>query len=154
MGPIDEVDAMGLQVNPTFNRDEVQSVTLKAFRKIVGFDTFNSILKKDRDETKDPADYYNVTVSMLVKRNPEARPTPQKWHDDNGKTLSQAIDKGFPYDDGDSTISDRAPATLKKPHTVGEFLGKLNGLNYTKTQIKNLVTDKTNPVTQELMQVE
>jgi hypothetical protein len=74
--PIDEVDAMGLQVNPTFNRDEIQSVTLKNFRKIVGFDTFNSILKKDRDETKDPADYYNVTVSMLVKRNPEASPTP------------------------------------------------------------------------------
>jgi hypothetical protein len=33
-------------------------------------DTFNSILKKDRDETKDPADYYNVTVNMLVKREP------------------------------------------------------------------------------------
>jgi hypothetical protein len=49
----------------------VLSVTLKSFRKVVGYDTFNSILKGSRDERKDPADYYNITVSMMVRRNPE-----------------------------------------------------------------------------------
>jgi hypothetical protein len=62
-------------------------VTLKAFRKIIGFDTFNSILKKDRDETKDPADYYNVTVSMLVKREPVPQQPHDPWHNEDGKTL-------------------------------------------------------------------
>jgi|TARA_B100000780_G_C21050201_1_gene421726 hypothetical protein len=50
--------------------DDIQSVTLKAFRKVIGYDTFDSILKKERNEKKDPADYYNVTVSMMIKRNP------------------------------------------------------------------------------------
>lgn len=146
---------MGLQVNPTFNRDIIQSVTLQAFRKIIGFDTFNSILKKDRDETKDPADYYNVTVNMLVKREPAPKQAHEIWHNEDGKTLKQVIDKGFPYDDADSTSNDRAPLTLKKNahSTVGEIVGKLNGLNYTEEQIRNLVTDKVQPVTQELMQV-
>ena len=67
--PIDEVQAIGVHLSPTYALDDVQSVTLKSFRKVVGYDTFNSILKKDRDEKKDPADYYNVTVSMMIKRN-------------------------------------------------------------------------------------
>ena len=67
--PIDEKEALGIQVSPTYKLDDIQSVTLKSFRKVVGYDTFNSILKGDRDEKKDPADYYNVTVSMMVKRN-------------------------------------------------------------------------------------
>ena len=69
--PIDEVDAIGVKVAPTFPLDTIQSVTLKNFRKVVGYDTFNSILKKDRDEQKDHSDYYNVTVSMMVKRTPK-----------------------------------------------------------------------------------
>lgn len=64
--PIDEVEALGIKASPTFAQDNIQSVTLKSFRKVVGYDTFNSILKKDRDEKKDPSDYYNVTVSMMV----------------------------------------------------------------------------------------
>jgi hypothetical protein len=41
--PIDEKRALTLKVSPTFLLDEVNSVTLKSFRKIVGYDTFNSI---------------------------------------------------------------------------------------------------------------
>merc|ERR1719503_15587 len=33
------------------------SVPLKSFRKIVGYDTFESIRKKDRNEAKDTSDY-------------------------------------------------------------------------------------------------
>ena len=64
--PIDEKRALTLKVSPTYTLDVVSSVTLKAFRKIVGYDTFESIRKKDRNEIKDPSDYYNVTVSMMV----------------------------------------------------------------------------------------
>ena len=66
--PIDEVKAITLKVSPTYNLDRVESVTLKSFRKVVGYDTFNSILKEDRDEKKDPSDHYNVTVSMMIQR--------------------------------------------------------------------------------------
>jgi len=61
--PIDELKAITLKVSPTFTRDHVESVTLKSFRKVVGYDTFNSILKGDRNEKKDISDHYNVTVS-------------------------------------------------------------------------------------------
>jgi hypothetical protein len=97
--PIDEVEAIGVKVSPTYALDDIQSVTLKAFRKVIGYDTFNSILKKDRHETKDPADYYNVTVSMMVKRNPKDIKTDWKDIEVDGKKLSQALDKGFPYDE-------------------------------------------------------
>ena len=61
-------------IAPTSNaHDVVESVTLKSFRKVVGYDTFNSILKKNRDELKDPADHYNVTVSIMVRREPQPR---------------------------------------------------------------------------------
>jgi hypothetical protein len=43
--PIDEARALTLKVSPTFKRDQVESVTLKSFRKVLGYDTFNSILK-------------------------------------------------------------------------------------------------------------
>ena len=70
--PIDEKKALDLKVMPTFAQDTVQSVTLKAFRKMVGYDTFESIRKQDREEKKDVQDYYNVTVSMTVSRRPTA----------------------------------------------------------------------------------
>jgi len=66
-----------LSVGTTHGGDKVDSVTLKAFRKVVGYDTFNSILKGDRDELKDPNDHYNVTVSLMVTRQrpvPKAKP--------------------------------------------------------------------------------
>ncbi|MFN7881256.1 MAG: hypothetical protein ACK5NI_02145 [bacterium] len=43
--PIDEARALTLKVAPTYKRDQVESVTLKSFRKVLGYDTFNSILK-------------------------------------------------------------------------------------------------------------
>ena len=108
--PIDEVKAITLKVAPTYKLDNVESVTLKSFRKVVGYDTFNSILKKDRDEKKDPSDYYNITVSMMVKRVPEDKAkAPQKDVYDGKQTLAETLDKGFPYDDGDSNIDDMVP---------------------------------------------
>ncbi len=72
--PIDAPLPISLLVAPTsYAHDVVESVTLKSFRKVVGYDTFNSILKKNRDEMRDPADHYNVTVSLMVRREPEPR---------------------------------------------------------------------------------
>lgn len=88
---------MTVKVSPTYALDEIQSVTLKAFRKIVGYDTFESIRVKERNEAKDTSDYYNVTVSMMVRRKPvegASASTPAA-----GQSLSASLDKGFPYDD-------------------------------------------------------
>lgn len=142
------MQAIGIQVSPTYGLDDIQSVTLKAFRKVIGYDTFESILKKERNEKKDPADYYNVTVSMMIKRNPQNAATFDKYTNADGKTLGQVIDKGFPYDDGDSTLSERI-ADIKKM-SVGSIVGKLNGENVTKEALVNLLKDKTMPVTQSL----
>ncbi len=82
--------------------DSVESVTLKSFRKIVGYDTFDSIRKGNRAEGKDTSDYYNVTVSMLVRRKPvEAARSPQRdpYAPDGQSSLASRLDKGFPYDD-------------------------------------------------------
>jgi hypothetical protein len=105
--PIDELQAIGIKASPTYELDDIQSVTLKAFRKVVGYDTFDAILKKDRAETKDPADYYNVTVSMMIKRNPKdiKKFEPATLE---GKPLNKALDKGFPYDDSDIDVGEHA----------------------------------------------
>merc|ERR1711868_249397 len=95
--PIDEKLAMTVKVSPTYALDEIQSVTLKAFRKIVGYDTFESIRVKERNEQKDTSDYYNVTVSMMVRRKPvEAAAAPASG---GSVSLASSLDKGFPYDD-------------------------------------------------------
>jgi hypothetical protein len=150
--PIDEKEAIGLTVSPTWHLDEVQSVTLKAFRKIVGYDTFDSIRKGVRDEKKDTNDYYNVTVSMMIKRKPEE---PAKVYEadtfSGGKTLKDLLDKGFPYDDGDVDLTSKLAAPEK---TVAQVVGKLNGENITKQNLKNLVSDKTSPVTGALVQID
>jgi hypothetical protein len=146
--PIDEVQAIGIKASPTYDLDDIQSVTLKAFRKVIGYDTFDSILKKDRHETKDPADYYNVTVSMMIKRNPKETKTFDPATLD-GKPLNKALDKGFPYDDSDIDVSERAHHTLGQK-TVAQVVGTLNGQNVTKDSLKNLIQDKTTPVTTAL----
>ena len=82
--------------------DTVNSVTLKAFRKIVGYDTFESIRRKSRDEQKDISDYYNVTVSIMVRRQPaDVSPIPKRdpYSPDGPASLASTLDKGFPYDD-------------------------------------------------------
>jgi hypothetical protein len=122
---------------------------LKAFRKVIGYDTFDSIWKKDRHETKDPADYYNVTVSMMIKRNPKETKTFDPATLD-GKPLNKALDKGFPYDDSDVDVSNRAHHNDFAGQTVKQVVGTLNGQNVTKDSLKNLITDKTTPVTSTL----
>ena len=100
--PIDEKQAMTLTVAPSYALDEVNSVTLKSFRKIVGYDTFDSIRKGDRNEAKDTSDYYNVTVSMMVRRKPaeaSAAPARDPYNPDGAPSLAATLDKGFPYDD-------------------------------------------------------
>ena len=100
--PIDEKKSLNLKVSPTYQLDTVNSVTLKAFRKIVGYDTFESIRRKDRSETKDTADYYNVTVSMMVQRKPApvaAGAAADPYNPSGAAKLSQTLDRGFPYDD-------------------------------------------------------
>ena len=100
--PIDEKRALTVKVSPTYALDDINSVTLKSFRKIVGYDTFESIRKADRGEVKDPSDYYNVTVSMMVQRKPlELAPAPARdpYNPDGAPSLASTLDKGFPYDD-------------------------------------------------------
>ena len=78
-----------MKISPTYALDQVESVTLKSFRKVVGYDTFNSILKGDRDEKKDVSDHYNITVSMMVRRVPETvSPPPKVDPYDGDKTLA------------------------------------------------------------------
>ena len=100
--PIDEKRALTVKVSPTYVLDEINSVTLKSFRKIVGYDTFESIRRKNRNESKDTSDYYNVTVSMMVRRKPvEAASAPARdpYAPDGAPALAATLDKGFPYDD-------------------------------------------------------
>ena len=100
--PIDEKRDLTLKVSPTYALDVVNSVTLKSFRKIVGYDTFESIRKKNRNESKDISDYYNVTISMMIQRKPvEASPAPPRdpYNPEGAPSLAATLDKGFPYDD-------------------------------------------------------
>ena len=100
--PIDEKRALTVKVSPTYVLDEINSVTLKSFRKIVGYDTFESIRRKNRNESKDTSDYYNVTVSMMVRRKPAeaaSAPTRDPYAPDGQPSLAATLDKGFPYDD-------------------------------------------------------
>jgi hypothetical protein len=154
--PIDEVKAITLKVSPTYDLDHVESVTLKSFRKIVGYDTFNSIRKGDRDEKKDTSDYYNVTVSMMIRRIPEDVAHPPVVDPFNGGTpLSQTLDKGFPYDDGDNTTDDQTPNWKRGSRpTSTQLVGKLNGENITKGALVNLIRDTDAPITQSLIQLD
>merc|ERR1719327_675836 len=91
--PIDEKRALTLKVSPTYTLDEVNSV-----RKIVGYDTFESIRKKNRNEAKDTSDYYNVTVSMMIRRKPveaAAAPARDPYAPDGAPSLAATLDKGF-----------------------------------------------------------
>ena len=100
--PIDEKRALTVKVSPTYVLDEINSVTLKSFRKIVGYDTFESIRRKNRNESKDTSDYYNVTVSMMVRRRPaeaSAAPARDPYNPEGTPSLAATLDKGFPYDD-------------------------------------------------------
>merc|ERR1712167_294183 len=65
-------------------------------------------------------------------------------------TLSDMLDKGFPYDDADIDLNERAKMMA---HTsVRSIVGKMDGENVTKSALKNLITDKTAPITVGLAQ--
>jgi hypothetical protein len=97
---------------------------------------------------KDPADYYNVTVSMLVKRLPDEKSrAPARDPYGNVPKLRDLLDMGFPYDDGDNTINDQAPLWSKKANCGPTLVGRLNGQNVSKEALKNLVQDVESPIT-------
>jgi len=151
--PIDEVKAITMKVSTTFARDEIDSVTLKSFRKVIGYDTFESILNKNRNEAKDTDDHYNITVSMMVRRIPEpkAEAAPDKYN--GGESLAARLDKGFPYDD-DGDVTESTVAWKKKAPAAKTNVAVLNGENVTKESLVNLLKDATTPVTQELVQTQ
>ena len=153
--PIDDYDSIGVVLSPTFPLDDIKSVTLKSFRKVIGYDTFDAIRKGSRSETKDVNEYYNVTVSMLVMREP-AQPAAAIAVDtfQGGKTLKQMLDKGFPYDDGDVDVTEKAAAGQLGRMSAKAIIGKLNGENVTRQSLKNLITDTTVPVTASLVQLD
>jgi len=150
--PIDEVKALTLKISPTFARDRVDSVTLKSFRKVIGYDTFNSILRGDRDEQKDTTDHYNITVSMMVVRVPGAKADPTADRYNGGQSLAARLDKGFPYDDADSDLTETTAGFNKARAMRESKVGVLNGENITKEALINLIRDAPAPVTQSLAQ--
>jgi hypothetical protein len=85
---------------------------------------------------------------MMIKRNALTAATFDKYTNADGKTLSQTIDKGFPYDDGDTLLSERIADIKKAP--AGAVLAKLNGENITKEHLISLIKDSTVPITQSL----
>ena len=97
--PIDEKRAISFKVSPTYTLDEVNSVTLKSFRKVVGYDTFDSIRQHNRNETKDPSSYYNVTISLMAKRKVDPAALTPAEVPSGAHSLAAKLDKGFPYDD-------------------------------------------------------
>jgi hypothetical protein len=70
-----------------------------------------------------------------------------------GKTLKDLLDKGFPYDDGDVDVSERAAAGQLGRMSAKAIIGKLNGENVTRQSLKNLITDTSVPVTSVLIQL-
>lgn len=66
--PVDEYEAVTLKFAPTYILDTVESITLKSFRKINGYDTFESIRTLQRTKKKDTSDYYNITVNVMTRR--------------------------------------------------------------------------------------
>ena len=98
-------------------------IELKIFKK--GNLSIETAVEKDRKESKDPADYYNVTVSMMIKRNPKELKTFEKAKTIDGKALSQAIDKGFPYDEVDLALGEHTKSLGQM--TIKEVVGKMNG---------------------------
>ena len=66
--PIDDNDAMTLKFSPSYVLDTVESITLKSFRKMIGYDTFESIRVSHRKLKKDTSDYYNITMNILTRR--------------------------------------------------------------------------------------
>merc|ERR1719331_2305483 len=102
----------------------------------------------------------------MIQRIPEeASAAPARDPFNGGKSLAESLDKGFPYDDGDSSPDNMTPNWKDKHSQKATNVGKLNGENVTKEalvnlidanvtrgNLKNLVTDKPAPITVALAQ--
>jgi hypothetical protein len=76
----------------------------------------------------------------MVKRDHEARkPSNDPYSGAIG--LSNRLDKGFPYDDGDNSIDNQSPNWRKRSPSAAVQVGQLNGQNITNNNLKNLVRD-------------
>lgn len=75
----------------------------------------------------------------MVQRKPQPV---AKAKGKDGKALADVLDKGFPYDDADINVMERARPALAHV-TVGTMVGQLDGHNISKENLKNLVIDKT-----------
>lgn len=147
--PIDEEKSIKLKVSPTYEMDGVDSVVLNSFRKIIGYNTFDTILQGDLKERKEFSDYYNITVSMIIRRLPELQTGPPDYVTQS-TGLAASLDKGFPYDDNDSMLDEVASTWYNAP-VGGTVVGKLNGENVTKNALVNLVRDHDSPLTVSLL---
>ena len=101
--PVDDKKPLKVKIQPTYSLDMIQSITLKSFRKVVGYDTFEAIRRNRRSEVKDSSEFYNVTVNFMVRRKTmqsivNACGGPKHNITDR---ISPKMDKGFPYDDAD-----------------------------------------------------
>ena len=63
-------ELLGFKIVPNSVRDQVNSVDVIDNQKILGFSTYNNLLTDGakHDITDSDADYYNVTVNLVVKR--------------------------------------------------------------------------------------
>merc|ERR1719311_422581 len=93
---------------------------------------------------------------MMIQRIPEeaaAAPARDPYNAD-GKSLAESLDKGFPYDDGDSSPDNMTPNWKDKHGQKATNVGKLNGENVTKEALVNLIRDSDSPITQALLQLD
>jgi hypothetical protein len=104
--PIDEIEPMNLKFAPSYILDTIESISLKSMRKLVGYDTFESIRTFKRLAKKDTSDYYNITVNVMARRkssdqckNAEEAANKTASSVIASHALGGIIDKGFPYDD-------------------------------------------------------
>merc|ERR1719443_1941449 len=91
----------------------------------------------------------------MIQRVPEARsPTPITDPYNGHATLSETLDKGFPYDDNDNSPDDQVANWKNKMPNPATLVGKLNGENITKEALVNLVRDSDSPITNGLVQLD
>merc|ERR1712100_1007748 len=92
---------------------------------------------------------------MGIQRIPEeSSAAPAKDPYAGGKSLAESLDKGFPYDDGDSSPDNMTPNWKDKKTQKATNVGKLNGENVTKEALVNLIRDSDSPITQSLIQLD
>lgn len=87
---------------------------------------------------------------MMVVRTPGAKADPTADRYNGGQSLAARLDKGFPYDDADSDLTETTTGFNKARAIRESKVGVLNGENITKEALINLIRDAPAPVTQSL----